>query len=374
VASRPSARPVRIAGAGIAGLTAAFALAKRGFNVEVLEQNQRSGVRFGGDLQGIENWTEEEDALAFIARQGIELTFTATPPGESFVVLPDGSVLPIRFRHPPFYLVRRGGAPDDLDRALEAQARANPRIRLRYGEKVRDWASVDIVATGPDVRDVPVDGIVAGYTFDTAHPDLAVLLLDNNFAPAGYGYLLVRGGYGVVSTCCFRRVENALALRERCVEHLLGKFPAVRPANLRTYGGIANVFVPRRDPSGRAWIGEAGGFQDFLWGFGMRSAMASGALAAEAMATGQDFYRLAAQRLLPRVRASIGNRFLYQALGHRGYRWLATKLCRSHDPVRLLHAGYAPRWWNRLAYPLSRLVYARRLRDRRSFINEPVTV
>lgn len=327
--------------------------------------NQRSGVRFGGDLQGIENWTEAEDALAFVRRQGISVEFSATPMSRIAVVLPDGRAEWFDLRRPPFYLVRRGGSPGDLDAALEMQARANPRITLRFGQKVTDPDTVDIMATGPDVADRPIDGIVAGYTFDTDHPDLAVLLLDNRYAPSGYGYLLVRGGYGVVSTCMFTRLDEVLEYRDRCVPYLLGKFPDLRPRNLRTYGGIGNFFEPRRDPAGRPWIGEAGGFQDYLWGFGMRNAMASGALAAEAVATGRDFHTLA-EPLRRMQRASISNRFLYHLLGNTGYGWLVRSMRRAVDPTALLGQGYHSNWWNRTAYPLARLVYARQLRDRRA--------
>lgn len=328
--------------------------------------NQRSGVRFGGDLQGIENWTSQEDALAFVRRQGIAVEFSVTPMSRIAVVLPDGRTEWFDLHRPPFYLVRRGGAPGDLDAALEMQARANPRITLQFGQKVTDPDAVDIMATGPDVADRPIDGIVAGYTFDTDHPDLAVLLLDNRYAPSGYGYLLVRGGYGVVSTCMFTRIPGALRFRDRCVPYLLEKFPAVQPKNLRTYGGIGNFFEPRRDPAGRPWIGEAGGFQDYLWGFGMRNAMASGALAAEAVATGRDFHTLA-QPLRRLQRASISNRFLYHLLGGRGYVWLVRTMRRSADPTAALGVGYRPTWWNQLVYPLAHAVYARRLRDRRRF-------
>lgn len=363
---RPTDRPVRIAGAGIAGLTAAFALSQRGYDVEVLEMNQRSGVRFGGDLQGIENWTSQEDALDFVRRQGIEVSFTAVPTHHIAVVLPDGRIEWFDLKRPPFYLVRRGGGAGDLDVALEAQARTNPRITLTYNHRVTDPTEVDIMAVGPNIADHPIDGIVAGYTFDTDAHDLAVLLLDNRYAPSGYGYLLVRGGYGVVSTCMFSRINEALSFRDRCVPYLFGKFPDVKPKNLKTYGGIANLFEPRRDPSGRPWVGEAGGFQDFLWGFGMRNAMASGALAAEAMATGADFFRLA-QPLLRLQRASIGNRYLYHLMGNRGYTWLVRAMRRASDPTARLGSGYRPGWWNRLAYPMARLAYRRHLRDRRPF-------
>jgi len=56
-------RYIKIAGAGPAGLTAAINLAKSGYKVGIFEKNNNAGARFHGDLQGLENWTKEEDAL-----------------------------------------------------------------------------------------------------------------------------------------------------------------------------------------------------------------------------------------------------------------------------------------------------------------------
>ncbi len=46
----------KIIGAGLSGLTAAINLAKAGYKVDVYEENKDSGLRFNGDLQGLENW------------------------------------------------------------------------------------------------------------------------------------------------------------------------------------------------------------------------------------------------------------------------------------------------------------------------------
>ena len=51
---------IKILGAGIAGLTAAIVLAKSGHLVEVFEKNKDCGMRFHGDLQGLENWSEKK--------------------------------------------------------------------------------------------------------------------------------------------------------------------------------------------------------------------------------------------------------------------------------------------------------------------------
>jgi 2-polyprenyl-6-methoxyphenol hydroxylase-like FAD-dependent oxidoreductase len=70
---------VEIAGAGPAGLAAAITLAHAGRKVIVHETQKEVGHRFGGDYQGIENWTTQEDALTVLEKLGITTEFSAMP-------------------------------------------------------------------------------------------------------------------------------------------------------------------------------------------------------------------------------------------------------------------------------------------------------
>ena len=72
-------RPVRIAGAGPAGLSAAITLARAGFPVEVHERGPRPGCRHHFDYQAIENWSSNEDALERIDRLGLDLDLPSYP-------------------------------------------------------------------------------------------------------------------------------------------------------------------------------------------------------------------------------------------------------------------------------------------------------
>ena len=47
---------IKIAGAGISGLTAAIVLSKAGYQVQVFERNDNVGKRFNDDFQGLMNW------------------------------------------------------------------------------------------------------------------------------------------------------------------------------------------------------------------------------------------------------------------------------------------------------------------------------
>lgn len=57
---------VQIAGAGPAGLAAAITLAREGVSVQVHEARNEVGYRFQRDLQGLENWTTQQDVLQWM--------------------------------------------------------------------------------------------------------------------------------------------------------------------------------------------------------------------------------------------------------------------------------------------------------------------
>ena len=66
--------PIQIVGAGPAGLAAAITLSKADRQVVVHEARSEVGYRFQSDLQGLENWTTEQDVLAMLAELGIAPT------------------------------------------------------------------------------------------------------------------------------------------------------------------------------------------------------------------------------------------------------------------------------------------------------------
>jgi len=66
---------IRIAGAGLAGLSAAIGLARRGHRVEVFEKNSDSGAARHSDWDAIENWTTESDMLTLLDNWGIAPSF-----------------------------------------------------------------------------------------------------------------------------------------------------------------------------------------------------------------------------------------------------------------------------------------------------------
>jgi flavin-dependent dehydrogenase len=217
---------------------------------------------------------------------------------------------------------------------------------------VRQASPGALVAGGPRRAEV----IAAGWLFDTDLPDGAWAALGDDLAPGGYAYLLVHGGRGTLSACLFHRFSDVKACARRARAVFEGRL-GLRLRGARPFGGIGNAGVPATAVAGGVLLaGEAAGFQDPLWGFGIRHALVSGHLAASAALAGgaADYDRLWRQRLGGTMRASTVLRFFYGRMGDRGYRLLLAAMGRSPDPRSWLHRRYRPSRWKRALFPLVR--------------------
>lgn len=338
-----------IVGAGPAGLAAAIVAARADVRVTVHERAARVGNRFHGDFQGLENWTADGDVLAELAALGIAADFEATPFREVTLFPPGGSVRRLVSELPFFYLVRRGPGAGTLDSALAAQATAAG-AEIRFEDTVRDLPKGGIVAVGPHAADV----IASGWIFETDLPDGAWAALGEAIAPRGYAYLLAHGGQATLAICIFadfRRDELYLDCALRFFQERIG----FRMTHERRFGGAGNIRIPETAVrNGLLYVGEAAGFQDPLWGFGMRSAMRSGGLAARAWLDGSpaDYDRLWRSELAGGMRAGVVHRFFYELARDFGYRRVSRSLARAEDPRSWLRRRYAGGWAEDLLFPL----------------------
>lgn len=329
---------VHIAGAGPAGLAAALTVARAGGRAIVHEHRAQVGERFGDDFQGIENWTTRSDALEEMASIGIEPTFECRPFREGAFYDPSGREYRYRSPEPLFYLVRRGRLPGTLDRSLEEQA-CSLGIEIRYREPRVSLPGRGIVASGPRSANV----IAVGYVFETDLSDGVFGVLSDRLAPKGYGYLLIAGGRGTVASCLFDDLPREKLYRERTVEFFRQQV-GMTMRNAVPFAGVGNAHLPRTAREGNLLLaGEAAGFQDALWGFGIRIAMMSGHLAARALLAGlpDQYDRLWRRQLGGVLKASIANRAVYRRLGDRGYVELMRRIARARDARAWLRGHYA---------------------------------
>lgn len=345
--------PLRILGAGPAGLAAAITLASAGRAVDVYERRRDCGARFGGDLQGLENWSSDEDAVDELARCGLAADFYRAPVAHGYQT--NGRrVDHLRFPRPAFYLVKRGRAPDTLDQGLKRRA-LDASVRLRFGETC-DPDAADVLATGPrGLRPFAVD---RGIVFRTDAPDVAAVLLDDRAAHKGYAYLLVAGGYGCLCTMLFDRFATIHQAFETARAALLTLWP-VRVWDARPVGGVGHFAGAPCWRAGRALVvGEAAGLQDFLWGFGIRMALRSGVLAAQALLAADDdpaprYAGTAATTFGPLVRGSVVNRAIWEVLRHGRYEPAMAAL-RWGGPYALMRAFHRYNPLQRALYPTAR--------------------
>ena len=349
IARVPDAVPVSISGAGPAGLAAAMTLARAGVPTVVHEFRHDVGARFHGDFQGIENWTTRGDVLEELEELGIETRFDLVPCREGVFYGPTERESLLRSPDPLFYLVRRGPESGTLDSGMKAAA-IECGVDLHFGERGEGTRRGPAIrAHGPRGSDT----VAVGYVFDTEMSDGVFGVLSDRLAPKGYAYLLIHRGHGTIAACLFDEFGDEKRYLDRTLEFFERRV-GLKMRSPRRFGGAGQFRLTRSACSdGVLLAGEAAGFQDALWGFGIRYALLSGCLAARALLSGSDYDRLWKERFGGLQRTSVVNRYFFSRMGHPGYRWLMRALRRARDPRQWLRRFYAPSHWKSLWAPLA---------------------
>ncbi len=299
----------------------------------MLEAKARVGSTAGPHTEGIRNYLGR-DGLEDLARFGVAVrpfsvamrVVRRSPHGQNTI------------RGPSYFLVTRGGGPGTLERQL-LDAALDAGAAVRYQTRASP-TEVDVWATGAP-RD-RVNIIAAGYRFSRAGaalPDDEIhSLWDNDVAPRGYLCVLPGPEWHSVYACAWGPIAygDLLARVDRAL-----RFPWVAGliGRARVLGKIYGKGHYQEDPvaglssSPPLVVGEAGGFQDAVGGFGIRYAVASGFLAAEALLGKGDF--------LSAIRSEFAGDF-EEAV--RGRRWLDRATNDDYDElVRKLGAeGQVP--------------------------------
>jgi len=300
-------KDIKILGAGLSGLTAAINLAEKGYKVDVYEKNKDVGMRFHGDVQGLENWSEKKDILEELKEMNIDINFDCDP--FSSVILTNGSkAKEINSKRPLFYLLKRGSFSGTIDYSLKEQALKSG-INVHF-QKTLSPHEANIVATGPVPKEVV--GVVRGITLTTDAKDTAIVALSDKLAFKGYSYFLVTKRYGCMCTVVHRdemcRVNEYF---EKTKEFFVKKLNLhIRP--FREVGGVGSFSLKNVRKGATLYVGEAAGLQDFLWGFGMRFAITSGYLAAQSIINNKDYEKMAKKHFGNKLKAGVVNRYLWE--------------------------------------------------------------
>lgn len=346
-----SKQKIKIAGAGLSGLATGINLQKRDYKVTICERLKKKGSRFNNDFQGIANWLSDKDVLELLENMNLKPDTPFFPTRQATFFGPDfENKVEFNSEAPIFYLVRRGLKEGCLDKALREKF-------LESGGKIKfgtyaDRDKVDIVATGPE----QAKGIASGYTFDTNFKDSTYTIIDDNLAPKGYAYLLIKNGHGTIATALFRDFNSKDASLQRTEKAFKSKL-GLRFNNKEKFTGYVDFSLKKKlVQNGKLYVGEAAGLQDYFLGFGIYFALRSGYLAAKSIDKGLDYSKICKQDLYGFLKASAGNRFLFELLGPQMYNDLIRR-CKNYEnsPQKLFKKVYDYGLISRISYPLGRL-------------------
>jgi len=348
-----SQQPIRIAGAGPSGLAAAIVLARAGRDVEVHEAKSDVGMRFIGDLQVIEGSSEREPVPQFLDRIGIARNFYFRPADWATFYDHRNNPRVIRSGEPYGYFIRRGAEDGTLDRGLLAQAR-EAGARIIFNSRLAD---ADIVATGPSTP----DGLAKEMTWKTSEPERVDVYFNHHLSPGGYSYLFILDGiatFGCAIVADFKKIDHYFDHSFEAAQQL-HRFEV--PAERRTGYSYMNFHLKQQATSnGSRFVGEAAGFQDYLFGLGIRYALTSGWLAARSILEQRDFDDLWRAELGVKQETSLVNRFLYESGGNFGLSMFVRRAAAARDFRRYLSSWHQQTWWKRLLSPIVRRVWQHR--------------
>lgn len=303
----------KILGAGLAGLCTAINLARAGESVSVLEKRSSVGLRFHPNLQGL----KYVDTAPQEFMRGIGLRSPAKC--RYFSKLFFGTRgRDIEFgigRHKKIPFVERGGE-NSLEYALYNEAE-DLGVRFEFNSKTPQKGA-DIIATGGSGCDFAAAGAI--YE-DTDFPrDHFLVIFDDRYSPTGwYSYIFPISPDQVEFVNCVSQphvpllaklTEKAPKERKILRDFLGGK------KKTAAFGGSGAASIPRTAfIGGKYYVGEAAGFQDPFMGFGIKHALVSGKLAADAMLQGRDYDALWRAALLPDMKRDFARRFPLSLFG-----------------------------------------------------------
>ena len=310
--------PVKIMGAGLSGLAAATVLAKAGIEVHVHDVREDSGKRFDGDFQALENWSMDVDFFDQLKSWGFDPTeFKASEFREIDLIHPDDEISKTYSPKIAYRIVERGTSEHTIDQGFKRMAIAAG-ANLHYKSRVKE-EDCQIIACGPK----GTSAVAYGEIFKTKHPNHIAFQLNDKLAPGAYSYLIIIDGVGLICTCLWRKQKGTDRFLNETIAWYQKHYPDIDMEPIKRVGGKGDFTINKRYfQDERYYVGESGGLQDFMWGFGMRMAVWSGYLAAQDILGNCNYEKEVRKQLMPYVRTSVTNRFLMNRVGDKTFKFM----------------------------------------------------
>ena len=322
-----SVEPITIMGAGLSGLAAATILAKAGVEVNVHDIREDSGARFDGDFQALENWSMDADFFDQLESWGFDLTeFKATEFKTVDLIHPDDEISQATSPKVAYRIVERGTASHTIDQGFKRQALAAG-AKIHYKSKVKQ-ADCQIIACGPK----GTSAVAYGEIFHTDHANHIAFQLNDKLAPGAYSYLIIIDGVGLICTCLWRKQKKSERFLNETIAWYDKQYPNLNRQPIKRVGGKGDFTINSNYfQDGRYYVGESGGLQDFMWGFGMRMAIWSGVLAAQDILGEVNYDKAVRKQLLPYVKTSVANRWLMNRVGDKTFKIMCKRWMKSQS-------------------------------------------
>jgi len=280
---------IKILGAGVSGLTCAINLAKQGFEVEIYEKCSRIGEHYKENPQMLPNWFTKQDVIEEMKECGIKVNWKNRI-NQVEIYLKNQRVVIYGKDRAVGYTVLRGGERS-FERDLEEQARA---VGVKIITDFKGDIRADVIATGVSKILTVGYGQVFKGSFDA---EKVKVVFNLEWCPSvGYCYFFPHDRNTVTI-----KTSKTLKDKEVDVKKNLEEFKAeylgeqIKQENfLYDFGTKRSFYIPKtaKTKNGALILGEAAGFQDELFRFGMRYAVISGFLAARSIIDDLNYDKL----------------------------------------------------------------------------------
>jgi len=244
------------------------------------------------------------------------------------------------------YMVKRGQFQDCLDFYLKEQA-IKAGVKFKFNEKANP-DNVDIIATGPSSKESLV--YVKGVRFKTNIDFDIRVIFDSNIAPNVYAYMVAYEKAGLICTA-YTKEFNYKKSGLRYIEDAIKAFQNTGPFEMKNVINFSNYGIsPLIKTHSKIVIGEAAGFQDVNWGFGMRLAVISGYLASRSIIENRNYWNAVNKDIFPYVATTTFNRFIFEKFGRLSSLLMLKRLAMSDDPLKVITRFYRPSLFKRFSF------------------------